>query len=385
MDLDNNTLSGYVGRTFHRLTIDRILDTKDEKGNILCECTCHCNESKTNKCTLPLNKVVAGQVKSCGCYRIDRYREAHEQNLVGRTFGRWTVLEKLPHKPGEFIRYRCQCNCEKHTIADVLGANLVRGKSTSCGCRAKEINSVVHAVDYTGFENDHLKVIRKTDKRCGSFIAWLCVCKHCNREFLLSSNRIRIQQSCGKCDYAINLARERARVWNTEYERLLSSRLSKMATRCYNKNCPDYKDYGGRGIYICQEWREDRRKFVEWGLTNGFRPELSIDRIDHNGPYAPWNCRWVKPIVQSNNRRVNHYVTVDGMTHSLSIWAYLINKKASTLHALAMADAHSEDVAAYIAKCWGEIPSAIQDRQIQKLNQMYGTVSDGGQNHVSTN
>lgn len=94
-----------------------------------------------------------------------------------------------------------------------------------------------------------------------------------------------------------------------------------MKSRCYNSRFPSYKNYGGRGISICPEWLEDFIVFRDWAIDNGYRDDLSIDRIDNNGDYEPNNCRWVTPYVQSNNTRRNHYITLAGKTLTLKEWA----------------------------------------------------------------
>ena len=198
MKLNNTPYSEYVGKTFNRLTIDRILDKCDDRGRQLCECTCHCNDSTTNKCVKILNNVVNGLVKSCGCYRKERYREAHEQNLVGRKFGRLTVLEKLPHAPREPIKYKCVCDCDNHTIVNVMGASLVKGLTKSCGCYKIERISESHSTDFTGFKNEHIEAICPTDERYGSYVMWRCRCLHCGKEFEIYGNAKR-KYCCHSC------------------------------------------------------------------------------------------------------------------------------------------------------------------------------------------
>jgi len=95
---------------------------------------------------------------------------------------------------------------------------------------------------------------------------------------------------------------------------------SNLRFRCNNPSCYRYKDYGGRGIKVCQEW-SDYETFRDWALNNGYSDELTIDRIDVNGNYEPSNCRWVDSKTQSNNMRVNHKITYNGETHTIAEWS----------------------------------------------------------------
>ena len=93
-----------------------------------------------------------------------------------------------------------------------------------------------------------------------------------------------------------------------------------MIGRCENPYRPKYKDYGGRGIKVCPEWKT-AQNFVRWALGNGYQPGLQIDRIDNDGDYCPENCRFVTPKENSRNRRNTKFLTLDGATKCVSEWA----------------------------------------------------------------
>ena len=83
----------------------------------------------------------------------------------------------------------------------------------------------------------------------------------------------------------------------------LYRRWERMKSRCYNSNVQDYKYYGGRGIKVCDEWVDNPKSFIEWGLDNGFKNGLTLDRIDVDKDYSPKNCRWASRKLQSRNKR----------------------------------------------------------------------------------
>ena len=95
--------------------------------------------------------------------------------------------------------------------------------------------------------------------------------------------------------------------------------------RCYNTNDPYYKDYGARVIVVCQEWKDDFETFFDWAINNGYRDDLTIDRIDNNKGYSHDNCRWVDRKIQSRNRRNIKQYTINDETHCLSEWCEILN------------------------------------------------------------
>lgn len=105
---------------------------------------------------------------------------------------------------------------------------------------------------------------------------------------------------------------------------------SSMHERCEDKNHRHYKDYGGRGISVCEDWSL-YTKFREWALSNGYNDDLTIDRIDVNGCYEPNNCRWLTMEEQQNNKRNNRIIEFNGETHTLSEWSRITGIKSNTL------------------------------------------------------
>jgi hypothetical protein len=102
-----------------------------------------------------------------------------------------------------------------------------------------------------------------------------------------------------------------------------------MRSRCYDKNNPSYKNYGGRGIRVCKEWVNDYDRFVS---DMGFVPDgMSLDRIDTNKHYTPDNCKWSTVKEQLNNQRRNRVIKHAGKTRTMSQWAEDLGVKVDTL------------------------------------------------------
>ena len=103
-----------------------------------------------------------------------------------------------------------------------------------------------------------------------------------------------------------------------------------MNQRCYNKNNRQYHRYGGRGITICDEWKNDSRAFIEWAYANGYddkapQKACEIDRIDNDKGYSPENCRWVDNKTNSRNMSRCHIVEYRGEKRHWLEWCEILN------------------------------------------------------------
>ena len=104
-----------------------------------------------------------------------------------------------------------------------------------------------------------------------------------------------------------------------------------MLKRCYDSTRREYPYYGGRGIKVCDEWKNDCCVFYRWARDNGYKEGLQLDRINNNGNYCPENCRWVTAKENCSNRRNTRKITYKGKVKALSEWAEGLNIPYSVL------------------------------------------------------
>jgi hypothetical protein len=163
--------------------------------------------------------------------------------------------------------------------------------------------------------------------------SYYCICE-CGNEnsqvITLSDLKRGHTKSCG-C-YQKEIAGKMATKHGLREHRLYSIWAS-MKTRCYNANSVAYKNYGGRGITICEEWMDEDDGFINfynWAMRSGYSNELTLDRINTNGNYETNNCRWADRITQANNTRVTQYVEINGETRTPNKWREIYNLSRST-------------------------------------------------------
>lgn len=159
-------------------------------------------------------------------------------------------------------------------------------------------------IDLVGKKFGRLTVIRRAG-HTGKETTWDCICE-CGKSSTVIGRDLRNgnTKSCG-C-----LQVEMARNSNIKHggsargnKTDLYARWEGMKKRCFQPKCKSYKDYGGRGISVCDEWKNDYGAFRDWALSNGFRPDLTIERVNNDGNYSPDNCKWIPKSEQSKNRR----------------------------------------------------------------------------------
>lgn len=201
-------------------------------------------------------------------------------DLSDKKFGKLTVIEKAEIKPKPKNRHtywRCICDCGKESV--VSSDKLKSGETKSCGCLLDE---------------SRIKTIRKYNE------------KYNKKGF--GTKRTHGQSG--------------TRLYNI-YQHMIE--------RCYKDSTRGYKNYGGRGICVCDEWRNGFSAFYEWAIKSGYKDNLTIDRIDVNGDYSPENCRWSTKKTQANNKRNNVRIEYNGKSVTLSELSEIVGVGIGTI------------------------------------------------------
>ena len=160
-------------------------------------------------------------------------------------------------------------------------------------------------IDMTGQRFGRLVVICPAGSDANRLLLWRCQCD-CGNTITTRGQDLRrgASKSCGclKLDILVQRSQKHGMAGTRPY------RIWKnMKTRCLNPNSPSYPDYGGRGIKICDRWKESFENF--WAdMRATYKDGLEIDRINHEGNYCPENCRWASDKDQNRNTRANHFV-----------------------------------------------------------------------------
>lgn len=246
---------------------------------------------------------------------------------TGQRYGKLTVVSYVGNR-----KWKCICDCGKETVAQ--GNNLRSGHTVSCGCARKDTGEKL-TQDLTGMKFNRLTAIRPAEKSRTGETRWVCLCD-CGKEVIVQSNNLKsgLVKSCGcyRHEYLVEAHTTHGGTKQEGKRTRLYSVWVGMRRRCFDKNDAGYQRYGMRGITVCDDWKDDFAKFRAWAVKNGYRPNLTIDRIDNDKGYSPDNCRWTGAKDQARNRRSNRVIAFNGETHILVEWAEITGLPRSTLY-----------------------------------------------------
>lgn len=190
--------------------------------------------------------------------------------------------------------------------------------------------------DITGQRFGLWTVIKQVGKNAYGAYMWECVCD-CGTIRQVAGSSLR--NGCSKCCGCLAHIRNEQNKWHETHagkkERLYGVYRG-IIKRCENKNDRYYDRYGGRGIKICDEWRNDYAIFREWAYAHGYddtanKYECTIERVDNDKDYCPENCIWTSMIRQCNNRSSNHLIEHNGDIHTISEWSLILGIRKDTI------------------------------------------------------
>lgn len=191
------------------------------------------------------------------------------RDYTGERYGKLTVLEYVGtkrYRNGRATQWLCQCDCGNKTVVDSV--SLKTGNTVSCGCHRRELSS---------------KRMIERNKTHGITIG-------------------------------------------SEEDKRLYRLWAAIKRRCYYEKCVGYHNYGGRGVRMCDEWKNEAAKFVEWCKSHGYKKGLEIDRINNNGNYEPNNCQFISKVENEKKKRNTIWLTIDGISKVCSDWNRLMEK-----------------------------------------------------------
>lgn len=178
--------------------------------------------------------------------------------------------------------------------------------------------------DITGKKFGKLTAIKPVGKTKRGGYSWLCKCD-CGGEKVTSllclTNGNTTSCGCVITNTSHNMSRTRLyKIWTG------------MKMRCYTESHASYQNYGGRGIQVCDEWKNSFQSFADWAFATGYNENLTIDRKDNDKDYYPENCRWVPLEFQERNKKNSFYAEYDGKKIPVAILCDELNLPVQVIY-----------------------------------------------------
>lgn len=294
------------GDKHHKLTLTG--KSYFDNGKLYVECICECGTILFKH----FGKLKSGHSKLCGNSKC-RISENIDE---GQTYGLLTLTGNC-ERIGNNTLVEVICKCGTKTMKRIN--RLKDGSTKSCGsssCRERLFDGI-----YMGYKGEVYfsftltggskieKGIRKAETKC--------ICGRIKYVDLCDLKKGEIKScGCKKIEYL----KEASKTHGFSDHPIYHS-YCRMISRCFEVKDERFKDYGFRGIKVCDEWKNDFLSFYNWAINAGWGKGLEIDRINNDGNYEPLNCRWATSAVQNRNKRNNRNISAFGETKCITDWA----------------------------------------------------------------
>lgn len=185
--------------------------------------------------------------------------------------------------------------------------------------------------DLTGMKFGRLKVLGFAERR-NKKAHFHCICD-CGNEKVIRGDGLTTghAKSCGCLNKEVNRKQKNTLIHGESKTRLHNIWWG-IIRRCEDEKDQAYENYGGRGIKVDKTWRESYLSFKKWAMENGYKKDLTIERINNDGNYEPENCSWVPKSEQSGNRRCLHWLECQGEKHYIAEWSRILGIPEGTIY-----------------------------------------------------
>lgn len=240
-------------------------------------------------------------------------------DITDHRFGKLVAVKRSGRDHLGKTLWECMCDCGN--VVNIAQGNLHSGNSKSCGCEKYSYK------DMRGQSFGRL-LVQELVGRKNNVVVWRCVCK-CGNVVEVKGTNLRSGHttSCG-CSRI-----KHGRSYSTSKNELDKTYISwrSMIQRCSDPNAYGFAHYGKRGIKVCARWKGDLG-FIHFLEDMGERPDnTTLGRINNNGDYEAYNCRWETPFEQSINKSNSHVLTIDGESKTVAEWSLVYGVKHSTI------------------------------------------------------
>ena len=231
------------------------------------------------------------------------------RDYTGQKFNKLTGI-RFAELRNKRVFWEFKCDCGNNKI--INASSVAAGCTKSCGC----LDFKKAIKDYTNNTYHRLTAVKFIERKNAQTLwEFKCKCGETKKANIFNVTR-GLTKSCG-CLQKETAPNKTHGGTGTRLHDIWRG----MKMRCYNPNVKRYNRYGGRGVTICSEWRNDFAVFRDWALANGYTDELTIDRRDNDGNYEPENCKWSTWKEQANNKGNNHPIAHKGITLNVGQWS----------------------------------------------------------------